>query len=149
MKKFLLTLICALLSLAAFAQSGGMKGVVVSRDGRTAIGGAKVTIEGVATEVVTNDDGEFHVEGLAPGQYQLLVTASEFEDLELMVRVKEMVHDMQQVVMVPAAVMEVDDSAFAELDTDVEGIHVDVRDDRHGPSSSIEHSDEIHGKSRP
>ena len=120
MKKFLLTLICALLSLAAFAQSGGMKGVVVSRDGRTAIGGAKITIEGVATEVVTNDDGEFHVEGLAPGQYQLLVTASEFEDLELMVRVKEMVHDMQQVVMVPTAVMEVDDSAFAELDTDAE-----------------------------
>lgn len=120
MKKFLLTVACALFSLSAFAQMGGMKGTVVSRDGRTPIGGAKIIVEGVAVDVVANQDGEFSIDGLAPGQYQIRVEAPEYEDLELMVRVKEMVHDMQQVVMVPAAVVAVDDSAFVELDSDVE-----------------------------
>ena len=46
--------------------------------------------------------------------------AIDFEDLEVMVRVKELVHDMQNVVMVPSTMMTIDDSAFAELDTDVE-----------------------------
>ena len=120
MKKFLLTILCATMSLAAFAQSGGMKGVVVSRDGREPIGGVAITVDGVGIETTTNQDGEFVIEGLAAGQYQLLFTAPEFEDLSLMVRVKELVHDMQQVVMVPSHIVEIDDSAFAELDTDVE-----------------------------
>ena len=120
MKKFLLTILCATISLAAFAQMGGMKGVVVSREGRQPIGNVAISIDGVAVNTTTNQDGEFIIEGLEPGQYLLTFTAPEFEDLSLMVRVKELVHDMQQVVMIPAHVVEVDDSAFAELDTDVE-----------------------------
>lgn len=120
MKKFLLTILCATMSLAAFAQMGGMKGVVVSRDSREPIGGVEITVEGVGINTTTNQDGMFIIEGLEAGQYQLLFTAPEFEDLSLMVRVKELVHDMQQVVMIPAHIVEIDDSAFAELDTDVE-----------------------------
>ncbi|MBR2429066.1 MAG: carboxypeptidase regulatory-like domain-containing protein [Alistipes sp.] len=120
MKKFLLTILCATMSLAAFAQMGGMKGVVVSRDSREPIGGVEITVEGVGINTTTNQDGMFIIEGLEAGQYQLLLTAPEFEDLSLMVRVKELVHDMQQVVMIPAHIVEIDDSAFAELDTDVE-----------------------------
>ena len=108
------------MSLAAFAQMGGMKGVVVSRDSREPIGGVEITVEGVGINTTTNQDGMFIIEGLEAGQYQLLLTAPEFEDLSLMVRVKELVHDMQQVVMIPAHIVEIDDSAFAELDTDVE-----------------------------
>ena len=120
MKRFLLTLLCSLLSLAAYAQMGGMKGTVVSRDGREAISGVELSVEGTDIVVVTNHNGEFIIEGLAPGQYLLHLEADEFEDLDLMVRVKQLVHDMQQVIMVPSTLVAVDDSAFAELDTDVE-----------------------------
>ena len=120
MKKFLLTLICATLSLAAFAQSGGMKGTVVSRDDRQPISGVSVSVDGVTTDVTTDTTGTFLITGLEPGQYQLTFSAADYEELTLMVRVKSMVHDMQQVVMVPMTMIAVDDSAFAELDSDVE-----------------------------
>ncbi|MBO5830816.1 MAG: TonB-dependent receptor [Alistipes sp.] len=122
MKKFLLTTICALCALTAFAQSGGMKGTVVSRDDRQPIGGVSISLDGVALNTKTNQNGEFEVGGLAAGQYLLTFSAPDFEDLSLMVRVKELVHDMQQVVMIPATTIAVDDSAFAELDTDVESM---------------------------
>ena len=120
MRKFLLTTLCALISLSAFAQMGGMKGVVVSRETREPIGGVAISINGIAVNTTTNENGEFVIDGLEPGQYQLTFSAYEFEDLELMVRVKELVHDMQYVYMIPAGITTIDDSAFAELDTDVE-----------------------------
>lgn len=120
MKKILLTMFCALLSFVAFAQQGGMKGTIVSREDRMPISGVSISVDGVAVNTTTNNDGEFLIEGLEPGQYILGFSASEFEDLFVMVRVKELVHDMQQVVMVPSSYVAVDDSAFAELDTDVE-----------------------------
>ena len=109
-----------LLSLSAYAQTGGVKGKVVSRDGREAISGVAISVDGVAVNTTTNEDGEFIIEGLAPGQYNMTFEALDFEELSLMVRIKEMVHDMQNVVMIPATAHIVDNSAFAELDTDVE-----------------------------
>ena len=120
MKKFLLLFISALLSLNAYAQSGGMKGQVVSREGREPIGGVTVTIDKESKTIKTNDNGEFCIEGLAPGQYLLTFVAPDFEELEVMVRVKELVHDMYDVVMVPSSMDTVDYSAFAEYDTDAE-----------------------------
>ena len=99
---------------------GGMKGVVVSRETREPIGGVAIAVNGIAINTTTNENGEFVIEGLEPGQYLLTFSAYEFEDLELMVRVKELVHDMQSIYMIPAGVTAIDDSAFAELDTDVE-----------------------------
>ena len=120
MRKILLTTLCTLLSFGAFAQMGGMKGVVVSRDNREPVSGVAIAIDGVAVNTTTNEKGEFIIEGLAPGQYQVRFEAFDFEDLELMVRVKELVHDMQNVYMIPTTMTVVDASAFAELDTDVE-----------------------------
>ena len=120
MKKFLLLLLSALITVGAYAQSGGMKGQVVSREGREPINGVVITIDQVAKTVVTNSRGEFYIDGLASGQYLLTFVAQDFEDLEVMVRVKELVHDMQAVVMVPSNLELVDNSAFAEYDTDVE-----------------------------
>ena len=120
MKKFLLTIVCTILSLSAFAQAGGMKGVVVSRDDREPISGVEIALDGVAINTKTDTSGEFCIAGLEAGQYQLTFVAAGYEELTLMVRVKEMIHDMQQVVMVPQSMVEIDDSAFAELDTDVE-----------------------------
>ena len=120
MRKFLLTIFSITLAISAYAQSGGMKGVVVSRDDRKPIAGVAIFVNDVAVNTTTNQNGEFLVEGLTPGEYMLRFEAVEFEDLEVMVRVKQLVHDMQQVVMVPATLMTVDASAFSELDTDVE-----------------------------
>ena len=120
MKKFLLTLVCATLSLAAYAQSGGMKGTVVSRDDREPISGVSISVNGIAVNCTTDTTGEFCISGLEAGQYQVTFSAVDFEDLTLMVRVKAMIHDMQQVVMVPHSMTTIDESAFAELDSDVE-----------------------------
>ena len=122
MRKFLLTILCTLCCFGAFAQMqmGGMKGVVVSRDSREPISGVAIAIDGIAINTTTNDRGEFIIEGLVPGEYTLTLSAIDFEDLEIMVRVKELVYDMQNVYMYPSTVATVDDSAFAELDTDVE-----------------------------
>ena len=120
MRKILLTTLCTLLSFGALAQMGGMKGVVVSRDNREPVSGVAIAIDGVAVNTTTNEKGEFIIEGLAPGQYQVRFEAFDFEDLELMVRVKELVHDMQNVYRIPTTMTVVDASAFAELDTDVE-----------------------------
>ena len=97
-----------------------MKGVVVSRDDRAPITGVAIFVDDVAVNTTTNQNGEFLIAGLAPGQYLVRFEAVEFEDLEVMVRVKQLVHDMQQVVMVPSTLISVDDSAFSELDTDAE-----------------------------
>ena len=120
MKRFLLTILAMLLAVSLYAQTGGMKGVVVSRDGREPINGVAIFVDNVAVNTTTDYDGEFIIKGLEPGQYLLRFESSDFEDLEVMVRVKELVHDMQQVVMVPNTIVAVDNSAFAELDTDVE-----------------------------
>ncbi len=120
MKKFLLLLLSALITVGAYAQSGGMKGQVVSREGREPINGATITIDQVSRNIKTNSRGYFYIDGLAPGQYLLTFEAPEFETLEVMVRVKELVHDMQAVIMVPSNMDVVDNSAFAEYDTDVE-----------------------------
>ena len=120
MKKFLLLLLSALITMGAYAQSGGMKGQVVSRNGREPIGDVVITVDQVAKTVKTNSQGEFYIDGLAPGQYLLTLSAHDFEDLEVMVRVKELVHDMQAVVMIPERMDAVDNSAFVEYDTDVE-----------------------------
>ncbi len=120
MKKFLLLLLSALISVGAYAQAGGMKGQVVSREGREPIGSVVITIDQVSRTIKTNSRGEFYIDGLAPGQYLLTFAAPDFEDLEVMVRVKELVHDMHAVVMVPSNLDLVDNSAFAEYDTDVE-----------------------------
>ena len=97
-----------------------MKGVVVSRDNRAPITGVAIFVDDVAVNTTTNQNGEFLIAGLAPGQYLVRFEAVDFEDLEVMVRVKQLVHDMQQVVMVPSTLISVDDSAFSELDTDAE-----------------------------
>ena len=120
MKKFLLLLLSVLISVGAFAQTGGMKGQVVSREGREPIGGVIITIDQVSRTIKTNSRGEFYISGLAPGQYLLVFSAPDFEELEVMVRVKELVHDMQAVIMVPDNMDAVDNSAFVEYDTDVE-----------------------------
>ncbi len=119
MKKFLLFTVLTLLSFAAIAQEGAIKGQVVSRNGRTAVGKVKVTIEAISQSTVTDDNGNFVFNQMPRGDYKLLFVAPDFEPLELMVHVEQNVRDLHTVVIVPSMQNEVmDDSVFAEFDND-------------------------------
>lgn len=112
---FLLSLACA----GAYAQQGGVRGRVVSRDGRVALSNVKVVVEPLGLEASTDRDGYFTVEGLPKGAYQLRFEAPEYEDLDIAVRVDQLVKNLNQVVLSPdAQSMTIDDSVFAEFDSD-------------------------------
>ncbi len=118
MKKFLLFTLLTLCSLTAMAQ-GGIKGQVVSRNGRTAVGQVNVTIAENGKSATTDDNGMFNFADLSAGDYRLTFTAPDFETLEIMVRVERNVRDLQSVIIVPTFQREVmDDSVFAEFDND-------------------------------
>ncbi len=119
MKRFLLLTLLALFSTLAMAQVGGIKGTVVSRNGRTAVGQVKVTIDGIQQVATTNDSGEFSFKNLPQGTYKLSFAAGDYEPLELNVTVAQNVRDLHTVVLVPTLQNEVmDDSVFAEFDND-------------------------------
>ena len=123
MKRNLLLLICALFAFSAYAQEGGVKGTVVSRGSRDAIGNVKVSIPSLGLETVSDKDGRFVFDGIERGDYDLKFEIQDFEPLTLKVRVDKIVKDINSVVLVPDIVRPaggVDDAVFAELDTDVD-----------------------------
>ena len=117
--KNFLTLCLSLLALTAMAQDGGITGRVVSRVGRTAVDGVKITLM-PGEQVTTSDaEGRFLFEMVPGGEYGLLFEADEYEPLRIAVRVDKMVRDLQTVVLVPAVPQEVlDDSIFTEFDVE-------------------------------
>ena len=118
--KFLLIATMTLLASSVFAQGGGLKGVVVSRNGRVAVGNAEVTIAGTDFKATTNDEGYFELKGVPAGDYKLSFTAPEFENLDIVVKVENNVKDINAVIVVPKALTGevLDDSIFAEFDND-------------------------------
>ena len=71
MKRNLLLLIFALFAFSAYAQEGGVKGTVVSRGSRAAIGKVKVSIPALGVETVSTDDGHFVFNGIEKGEYDV------------------------------------------------------------------------------
>ena len=118
--KILLIATFTLLATSVFAQEGGLKGRVVSRNGRTAVGNAAVTIEGTTYKAQTNDEGYFELKGVPAGDYKLSFTAPEFENLDIVVKVENNVKDINAVIIVPKSVTGemLDDAIFAEFDND-------------------------------
>ena len=92
--KSLLIFVFTLMSLTAFAQSGGIKGKVVSREGRVAVDGVKVSVTPGEMTATTDGRGGFVIENVEPGEYTLQFEAPEFEPLTLVVRVDKMVRDI-------------------------------------------------------
>lgn len=118
MRKFVLFTLLTLFSVTAFAQSG-IKGQVVSRNGRSAVGHVAVTIVETGQRVTTDDNGNFIFNDLSSGDYRLSFSAPDFESLEVMVHVEQNMRDLQTVIIVPSIQGEVmDDSVFAEFDND-------------------------------
>ena len=119
MKKTLLILICTLVSLASYAQKGGIMGKIVSRTDRIAVGNVEVTIDSTGQTVKSDQDGNFLLPNLPKGDYKLTFTNADFETLDLVVRVGDGVKNLNSVIMAPAAQGEAqDDSIFAEFDND-------------------------------
>ena len=115
LKIFLISTLFALAALPALAQDGGIKGKVVSRNGREAVGNVKVTIDGVGS-ATTDQDGNFNFQDLPAGSYKLTFDAPDFEPLDLYVSVEKNVRDLNNVVVIPTVVEDLDDSIFAEFD---------------------------------
>ncbi len=118
-KQLLILLVLSAASLTALAQNGGVKGRVVSREGRTALSNVKVAIESLGLSTTTDAEGNFRFEGLAAGDYRLSIEAPEFETSNITVRVEKMVRDINTVSLVPDAQQAmIDDAVFAEFDSD-------------------------------
>ena len=95
--KFLLIATMTLVASTVFAQEGGLKGRVLSRNGRTAVGNVAVTIEGTTYKAQTNDEGYFELKGVPAGDYKLSFTAPDFENLDIVVKVENNVKDINAV----------------------------------------------------
>ena len=118
--KFLLIATMTLLASTVFAQENGLKGRVLSRNGRAAVGNAAVTIAGTDFKATTNDEGYFELKGVPAGDYKISFTAPEFENLDIVVKVENGVKDINAVIVVPKAIQGevLDDAIFAEFDND-------------------------------
>lgn len=119
-KNLLMLMVLTFASLAAMAQDGGVKGRVVSRDGRAALSGVKVTVESMGLTATTDGEGNFLFEGLPAGDYNLSFEAPEFENSNVVVRVDQLVKDTGIISLVPDMQSIIDASLFSEFDSDVE-----------------------------
>lgn len=118
--KTLLLFTLSFLCFSVYAQhTGGVKGKIVSRNGRVALEGVKVTL--TPGNLTTNSDetGYFEFALLEKGEYFLNFETDDFEPLQLGVRVESLVRDIN-VVLVPLNTAEamIDDAIFAEFDTE-------------------------------
>ncbi len=109
--------------------TGGVKGRVVSRGDRTALSNVKVTIESMGLEAETDAEGNFLFEGLPTGIYNLKFETPDYEASEVAVRVDEMVKDTGNISLLPDVQAIIDDSIFAEFDSD------EATDTQSAPSS--------------
>lgn len=101
--KVLLILMLAAVTFTSYAQDGGIRGKVVSRNGRVALSNVQVKIESLGLTAMTDKDGNFIFENLPAGSYTVLFSTPDFEDLNLMVRVgNEHVQDLKSVIIVPS-----------------------------------------------
>ena len=126
-KKVLLTVVAVLCTLSLFAQSdfGGVKGKVVNRAGRAPISDARLVISQNGETVVSassDAEGNFLIEDLQNGVYDMKVTALGFLDANVNVTIEGYIKDLIFVGMVlEQVVADVDDSNFAEFDMDDSG----------------------------
>lgn len=119
LKSLLLFLLSVVIATASYAQSGGIRGKVISRNSREALSNVKVTVEDSNLVATTNNNGEFVLENLPRGTYQVKFLSNDFEELQIMVRVGENMRDLKEVVVSPLTMASgFDDAVFAELDSD-------------------------------
>ena len=128
-KRLILTIAALLASASLFAQeepTGGVKGTVVNRNGRTPIENARLVLKQGAQEVATvssAQDGTFLISGLKDGAYTLVIEAPEFLETQVQVNVNDgYVKNMFNLGVTAAKQLsEIDDDSFAAFDMDDSG----------------------------
>ncbi len=122
-RKTALTLLSLLFCLALSAQTGGVKGTVINRSDRSPVADAVLTLYSGAARIgtVTSDaKGNFQIDALADGMYDLVIDAPGFMQTRVNVTVNDgYVKNMFNISVSPAAsLQEVDDASFADFDFD-------------------------------
>ena len=129
MKRILFALAALLFTVSAFAQdyTGGIKGIVVDRNGRQPLENARLTLmQGahVVAKVESGEDGSFLFSNLPDDLYTLLITAPDFFENQVQVTVnggyvKNMFTLSLTSMQRPAT--DLDDDSFAAFDMDDSG----------------------------
>ena len=127
-KKILLTLAALFSAALLFAQTGGVKGTVINRNGRQGIENAKLVLQKDATTIATSlsdKDGEFLFSRLPDGMYTLTVTAPDFLETQVQLAVVDgQVKNLFNVSLTSIQhVTELDDDSFAAFDMDDSGFN--------------------------
>ena len=127
-KKLTLSLAAGLLGLVLCAQvpTGGVKGTIINRASRNPVEGANLVLKSGALEigtVKTDAQGNFIMEALADGMYDLVIEAPGFLPTTVNVTVNDgFVKNMYNLSLSPSIINnEVDDSSFGEFDLDGNG----------------------------
>ena len=127
-KKLTLLIAAVLSSAVLFAQefTGGIKGTVVSREGRVPIENAKIVLyQGTAelAETLSDPSGNFLIPNLDNGMYTLVITAPDFLDNQVQVTVNDgYVKNMFNLSMIPTrTIAEIADESLMEFDMDDSG----------------------------
>lgn len=94
-KQLLLLFALILLPGIAFAQNGAITGKVIDRVSRQPIQGAQVTLQTANPQTVeTNTQGVFNFYMVEQGRYDVTVSATDYQPMQLMVDVKDFEQDM-------------------------------------------------------
>ena len=126
-KRIILAFAALLASVSLLAQeTGGVKGTVVSRNGRQPLENARLVLLQGAAEVASAtsaQDGTFQIGGLADGMYTLVITAPDFLESQVQVTVTGgYVKNMFNISLTSAQqVSEVDEDTFGSVDMDDSG----------------------------
>lgn len=77
--KFFICLLCSFLGLSVYAQNGIIRGKVTDVETGESLIGATVIIEGTTTGASADLDGNFSIENVAPGKYNLVCQFISYE----------------------------------------------------------------------
>jgi hypothetical protein len=132
MKQKLLFLLCSLLAtLCALAQepgtaTGNIRGKVVARTTRQPVDGAKVTVNTPQNAVVYTSGGEFELNDIPAGQWEISIEAADYMPVKLPVHVtKNETAEIHLVTLAPEIIPGADFS-IDEFDSDVADVGQDL-----------------------
>ncbi len=117
--KSLFLVIFTLLSLAASAQVGGIKGRVVSRTDRSPLQGVVIKTQPATSTAITNKDGEFIIDGVDDQRYMVELSSVGYEVLTIATEVVSTTKDLYTLVLTPEIESSMlDEISFVEFDTE-------------------------------
>ena len=129
LNKSFLVILFTFLSLSAFAQDGGIKGVLINRLTRQSVKDAKITVKTPDKErfTYTKEDGAFEITDIQDGMYLVVIEAANYINAEMNIKVEGYVKDLMTVTIAPdISTGDIDDATFAEFDSENEAGNEDI-----------------------